>query len=153
MFLKQTKKYLTSESFANSNITVPEIIRNRAASTNSVLSGRRDSAIKGTDDHNRTIVFQVGRFDLRLISPDRKQVLLHKQLKDVASCAQTISASSFSYDLRCCKKRGILYFLTNIVVCTDKINNAKKLKDKMIKKCKALFFPVWNYCRRTSRRS
>ncbi|XP_011687771.1 PREDICTED: TBC1 domain family member 4 isoform X1 [Wasmannia auropunctata] len=83
----------TSESSANSNITVPEIMRNRAASTGSVLSGRRDSAIKGTDDHNRTMVFQVGRFDLRLISPDRKQILLHKQLKDVASCAQGIKNS------------------------------------------------------------
>ncbi|XP_039302807.1 TBC1 domain family member 4 isoform X2 [Solenopsis invicta] len=80
----------TSESSANSNINVPEIMRNRAASTGSVLSGRRDSAIKGNDEHNRTMVFQVGRFDLRLISPDRKQILLHKQLKDVASCAQGI---------------------------------------------------------------
>lgn len=34
--------------------------------------------------------FQVGRYDLRLISPDRKQVLLHKQLKDIASCVQGI---------------------------------------------------------------
>lgn len=49
----------TSESSTNSNITVPEIMRNRAASTGSVLSGRRDSAIKGNDDHNRTMVFQV----------------------------------------------------------------------------------------------
>ncbi|XP_071628429.1 TBC1 domain family member 1 isoform X1 [Temnothorax longispinosus] len=78
----------TSESSANTKITVPEIMRNRAASTGSVLNGRRDSILKGNDDHNRTMVFQVGRFDLRLISPDRKQVLLHKQLKDIASCAQ-----------------------------------------------------------------
>lgn len=49
----------TSESSANSNINVPEIMRNRAASTGSVLSGRRDSAIKGNDEHNRTMVFQV----------------------------------------------------------------------------------------------
>jgi len=27
---------------------------------------------------------------LRLISPDRKQILLHKQLKDIASCAQGV---------------------------------------------------------------
>lgn len=49
----------TSESSTNSNITVPEMMRNRAASTGSVLSGRRDSIIKGNDDHNRTMVFQV----------------------------------------------------------------------------------------------
>lgn len=44
--------------------------------------------LENPTDHNRTMVFQVGRFDLRLISPDRKQILLHKQLKDVATCMQ-----------------------------------------------------------------
>ncbi|XP_033162394.1 TBC1 domain family member 4 isoform X2 [Drosophila mauritiana] len=37
-------------------------------------------------EQNRTMVFLVGRCDLRLISPDRKQVLLYKDFKDVASC-------------------------------------------------------------------
>jgi hypothetical protein len=41
-------------------------------------------------DHNRTMLFQVGRTDLRLISPDRKQILMHKQLRDVASCIQVL---------------------------------------------------------------
>lgn len=49
----------TSESSVNSNITVPEVMRNRAASTGSVLSSRRDSATKGNEDHNRTMLFQV----------------------------------------------------------------------------------------------
>lgn len=39
-------------------------------------------------DQNRTMVFLVGKCDLRLISPDRKQVLLYKDFKDIASCAQ-----------------------------------------------------------------
>uniref|UniRef100_A0A336MD89 CSON013817 protein n=1 Tax=Culicoides sonorensis TaxID=179676 RepID=A0A336MD89_CULSO len=39
-------------------------------------------------EQNRTMVFLIGRADLRLISPDRKQVLLYKDFKDVASCAQ-----------------------------------------------------------------
>lgn len=52
-------KNRTSESSVNSNITVPETMRNRAASTGSVLSGRRDSASKGNDDHNRTMLFEV----------------------------------------------------------------------------------------------
>lgn len=34
------------------------------------------------------MVFLIGKSDLRLISPDRKQVLLFKDFKDVASCAQ-----------------------------------------------------------------
>ncbi|XP_043286801.1 TBC1 domain family member 4 isoform X2 [Venturia canescens] len=88
------KKNLTSR------IDVPEMMRNRAASTGSVLGPRRDSS-KGNDDHNRTMLFQVGRYDLRLISPDRKQVLLHKQLKDIASCVQGIkNAEHFGFICR-----------------------------------------------------
>ncbi|XP_050358389.1 TBC1 domain family member 1-like isoform X1 [Nymphalis io] len=37
-------------------------------------------------EQNRTMLFQVGRSELRLISPDRKQILLHRSFKDVASC-------------------------------------------------------------------
>ncbi|KAF4523747.1 hypothetical protein B566_EDAN010247 [Ephemera danica] len=44
-------------------------------------------------EHNRTMLFLVGRSDLRLISPDRKQILLHKQLKDVATCVQGLKNS------------------------------------------------------------
>lgn len=40
------------------------------------------------EEINRTMVFQIGRTDLRLISPDRKQILLHKQLKDIIHCVQ-----------------------------------------------------------------
>lgn len=43
---------------------------------------------KHPDEHNRTMVLQVGRNDLRLISPDRKLILLHKQHRDIASCVQ-----------------------------------------------------------------
>lgn len=40
------------------------------------------------DDHNRTMVLQVDRTDLRLISPDRKVILLHKHHGDVTTCVQ-----------------------------------------------------------------
>lgn len=40
------------------------------------------------DDHNRTMVLQVDRTDLRLISPDRKVVLMHKHHKEVTACVQ-----------------------------------------------------------------
>lgn len=39
-------------------------------------------------EQNRTMVFLIGKSEMRLISPDRKQVLLYKDFKDVASCAQ-----------------------------------------------------------------
>ncbi|XP_013146593.1 PREDICTED: uncharacterized protein LOC106109582 [Papilio polytes] len=37
-------------------------------------------------EQNRTMLFQVGRSELRLISPDRKQVLLQRSFAHVASC-------------------------------------------------------------------
>lgn len=44
--------------------------------------------VSDNDEHNRTMVLQVGRSDLRLISPDRKIILLHKQHRDVSTCVQ-----------------------------------------------------------------
>lgn len=41
-----------------------------------------------SEDHNRTMVLQVDRTDLRLISPDRKVILLHKNSKDITACLQ-----------------------------------------------------------------
>lgn len=39
-------------------------------------------------EQNRTMVFLLGRNDIRLISPDRKQILLHKDFKDVMNCVE-----------------------------------------------------------------
>lgn len=48
---------------ANNNASqIPEIMRNRASSTGSVLNPRRDSMIRGGDEHNRTMLFQVRHF-------------------------------------------------------------------------------------------
>ncbi|KAK9754151.1 protein of unknown function (DUF3350) [Popillia japonica] len=71
--------------------------RARTSSVSSVSSEKSDvqesaRQIKITpadiDDHNRTMVLQVDRTDLRLISPDRKVILLHKHHKDVTTCIQ-----------------------------------------------------------------
>uniref|UniRef100_A0A671RI73 TBC1 domain family member 4 n=1 Tax=Sinocyclocheilus anshuiensis TaxID=1608454 RepID=A0A671RI73_9TELE len=40
-------------------------------------------------DKNRTMLFQVGRFEVNLISPDTKSVVLEKNFKDISSCSQT----------------------------------------------------------------
>lgn len=52
--------------------------RDRSASIGSIPQG----------EQNRTMVLLVGKEDIRLISPDRKQVLLYKDMKDVASVSQ-----------------------------------------------------------------
>ncbi|XP_017788167.1 PREDICTED: TBC1 domain family member 1 [Habropoda laboriosa] len=99
----------------NNSMQVPEVMRNRASSTGSVLNARRDSMARGGDEHNRTMLFQVGRYDLRLISPDRKQVLLHKQLRDVASCVQGVkNPEHFGF---ICKESNTDYFIGYVFKC------------------------------------
>lgn len=55
------------------------------------------------------MLFLVGRTDLRLISPDRKQILLHKNLHDVVLCIQVNNSALDVY--RCLRdlkeNRGI----------------------------------------------
>ncbi|XP_012270654.1 TBC1 domain family member 4 isoform X2 [Orussus abietinus] len=97
----------------NSGMPLPDVMRNRASSTGSVTIDRRDS--KGGYEHNRTMLFQVGRQDLRLISPDKKQVLLHKQLKDVASCVQGIqNPEHFGF---VCREAGVEYYVGYVFKC------------------------------------
>ncbi|XP_021935088.1 TBC1 domain family member 4-like isoform X1 [Zootermopsis nevadensis] len=84
----QANSAIRTESTWTKQQSLPlEPMRNRAASTGSAKELKKTD---GTTDHNRTMLFQVGRIDLRLISPDRKQILLHKHLKDVASCIQVL---------------------------------------------------------------
>ncbi|XP_031840670.1 PTB_TBC1D1_like and TBC domain-containing protein plx isoform X2 [Nomia melanderi] len=100
----------------NNSMQVPEVMRNRASSTGSVLNSRRGSLAKATDEHNRTMLFQVGRHDLRLISPDRKQVILYKQLRDVqeARCVKGIkNPEHFGF---ICKENNI-YFTGYVFKC------------------------------------
>ncbi|KAL0964124.1 hypothetical protein UPYG_G00319240, partial [Umbra pygmaea] len=42
-------------------------------------------------DTNRTMLFQVGRFEVNLISPDSKTVVLEKKFKNISSCSQGIN--------------------------------------------------------------
>uniref|UniRef100_A0A3Q3ESP3 TBC1 domain family member 4 n=1 Tax=Kryptolebias marmoratus TaxID=37003 RepID=A0A3Q3ESP3_KRYMA len=41
-------------------------------------------------DKNRTMLFQVGRFEVNLISPDSKTMVLEKNFKDISSCCQGV---------------------------------------------------------------
>ncbi|XP_075988710.1 PTB_TBC1D1_like and TBC domain-containing protein plx isoform X2 [Anticarsia gemmatalis] len=59
-------------------------LRDRSASIGTITHKTPIAQLIG--EQNRTMLFQVGRSELRLISPDRKQILLHRAFKDVASC-------------------------------------------------------------------
>jgi len=67
-----------------------EITRTRSGSINYPIKNLENNGQNSNiaEEINRTMVFQIGRSDLRLISPDRKQILLHKQLKDIINCVQ-----------------------------------------------------------------
>ncbi|KAL0809340.1 hypothetical protein ABMA28_011547 [Loxostege sticticalis] len=68
-------------------VSMPEnkpFLRDRAASIGTLNLKTPIAHLIG--EQNRTMLFQVGRSELRLISPDRKQILLHREFKDVASC-------------------------------------------------------------------
>lgn len=66
-------------------------------------------------EDNRTMVFQVGHYDLRLISPDRKQVLLHKHLKDIVYCVQgNKHHAHFGF---ICKEPGVDYNVGYVFKC------------------------------------
>lgn len=57
---------------------------------------RLRSASIGSIEQNRTMVYILGRSELRLISPDRKQVLLHKNFTEVVNVVQgLINADHF----------------------------------------------------------
>lgn len=85
-----------TRSFSESNSMPDEVstlscsnsssTQNIAYASDSEASAARYSV--NIDDHNRTMVLQVGRVDLRLISPDRKVVLLHKHNRDITTCTQ-----------------------------------------------------------------
>lgn len=75
--------FLTTDMFEILSILhrAPPKLRDRSASIGAI-------PVPAAVEQNRTMVFLIGKSDLRLISPDRKQVLLYKDFKDVASCAQ-----------------------------------------------------------------
>lgn len=64
--------------------------RNRSksitSSNNAVSNSAQD---RGLDEKtaNRTMLLQIARTDLRLISPDKRQVLLHKSFKEISHCS------------------------------------------------------------------
>lgn len=79
--VKPTKTINNNENISNEDATINH-------SKNSFNNYKESKVPVEIDDHNRTMVLQVDRTDLRLISPDRKVILLHKHHRDVNSCMQ-----------------------------------------------------------------
>lgn len=83
----------------------------------SIEGPRPRSASIGCVEQNRTMVFILGRSDIRLISPDRKQILLHKKFADVANIVQG-AENSDHFGIICTEtKEGKTEFIGYVFKC------------------------------------
>eukprot|EP00092_Neocalanus_flemingeri_P108594 GFUD01139469.1.p1 GENE.GFUD01139469.1~~GFUD01139469.1.p1 ORF type:complete len:1170 (+),score=333.86 GFUD01139469.1:112-3621(+) len=69
--------------------STPQHPLDRTVSQNKAISVSTPNTVSSlaSSTHNRTMLLQIGRTDLRLISPDKRQVLLHKSFKEISHCS------------------------------------------------------------------
>ncbi|XP_029967645.1 TBC1 domain family member 4 isoform X4 [Salarias fasciatus] len=71
-------------------------------------------------DKNRTMLFQVGRFEINLISPDTKTVVLEKNFKDISSCCQGIKQTDhFGFICRHPAESGPSQYVCYVFQCAS----------------------------------
>uniref|UniRef100_A0A8C9XQX1 TBC1 domain family member 4 n=1 Tax=Sander lucioperca TaxID=283035 RepID=A0A8C9XQX1_SANLU len=71
-------------------------------------------------DKNRTMLFQVGRFEVNLISPDSKTVVLEKNFKDISSCCQGVKQSDhFGFICRDPSESGPSQYVCYVFQCAS----------------------------------
>ncbi|XP_025900306.1 TBC1 domain family member 4 [Nothoprocta perdicaria] len=71
-------------------------------------------------EKNRTMLFQVGRFEVNLISPDTKSVVLEKNFKDISSCSQGIKhVDHFGFICRESVEPGLSQYVCYVFQCAS----------------------------------
>ncbi|XP_054829635.1 TBC1 domain family member 4 isoform X3 [Eublepharis macularius] len=71
-------------------------------------------------EKNRTMLFQVGRFEINLISPDSKSVVFEKNFKDISSCSQGIkNIDHFGFICRESTEPGINQYVCYVFQCAN----------------------------------
>ncbi|XP_044105811.1 TBC1 domain family member 4 isoform X3 [Neovison vison] len=71
-------------------------------------------------EKNRTMLFQVGRFEINLISPDTKSVVLEKNFKDISSCSQGIKhVDHFGFICRESAEPGLGQYICYVFQCAS----------------------------------
>uniref|UniRef100_A0A8I3PI64 TBC1 domain family member 4 n=1 Tax=Canis lupus familiaris TaxID=9615 RepID=A0A8I3PI64_CANLF len=71
-------------------------------------------------EKNRTMLFQVGRFEINLISPDTKSVVLEKNFKDISSCSQGIKhVDHFGFICRESPEPGLSLYICYVFQCAS----------------------------------
>ncbi|KAG1959710.1 TBC1 domain family member 4 isoform X3 [Pimephales promelas] len=77
--------------------------------------------VQPTDaDKNRTMLFQVGRFEVNLISPETKTVVLEKNFKDISSCSQGVKQTDhFGFICRDVEVSGPAQYVCYVFQCAS----------------------------------
>ncbi|XP_058247545.1 TBC1 domain family member 4 isoform X3 [Hemibagrus wyckioides] len=71
-------------------------------------------------DKNRTMLFQVGRFEVNLISPDSKTVVLEKNFKDISFCSQGVKQTDhFGFICRDVLESGPSQYICYVFQCAS----------------------------------
>uniref|UniRef100_A0A673KIU0 TBC1 domain family member 4 n=1 Tax=Sinocyclocheilus rhinocerous TaxID=307959 RepID=A0A673KIU0_9TELE len=71
-------------------------------------------------DKNRTMLFQVGRFEVNLISPDTKSVVLEKNFKEISSCSQGVKQTDhFGFICRDVVESGPAQYVCYVFQCAS----------------------------------
>ncbi|XP_071406078.1 TBC1 domain family member 4 isoform X2 [Pithys albifrons albifrons] len=98
----------------------------RVHDTNLKIQSRRRHAsapshVQPSDsEKNRTMLFQVGRFEVNLISPDTKSVVFEKNFKDISSCSQGIKhVDHFGFICRESVEPGLSQYVCYVFQCAS----------------------------------
>ncbi|KAM6383618.1 TBC1 domain family member 4 isoform 2-T4 [Alca torda] len=106
--------------------SVTAVMQRRVHDTNLKIQPRRRHAsapshVQPSDsEKNRTMLFQVGRFEVNLISPDTKSVVLEKNFKDISSCSQGIKhVDHFGFICRESVEPGLSQYVCYVFQCAS----------------------------------
>ncbi|KAM6341667.1 TBC1 domain family member 4 isoform 2-T2 [Podargus strigoides] len=114
------------QEFRSRCSSVTAVMQRRVHDTNLKIQPRRRHAsapshVQPSDsEKNRTVLFQVGRFEVNLISPDTKSVVFEKNFKDISSCSQGIKhVDHFGFICRESVEPGLSQYICYVFQCAN----------------------------------
>uniref|UniRef100_A0A803W3I9 TBC1 domain family member 4 n=1 Tax=Ficedula albicollis TaxID=59894 RepID=A0A803W3I9_FICAL len=114
------------QEFRSRCSSVTAVMQRRVHDTNLKTQSRRRHAsapshVQPSDsEKNRTMLFQVGRFEVNLISPDTKSVVFEKNFKDISSCSQGIKhVDHFGFICRESVEPGLSQYVCYVFQCAS----------------------------------
>ncbi|XP_067419344.1 TBC1 domain family member 4 isoform X3 [Emydura macquarii macquarii] len=114
------------QEFRSRCSSVTAVMQRRVHDSNLKIQPRRRHAsapshVQPSDsEKNRTMLFQIGRFEINLISPDTKSVVLEKNFKDISSCSQGIQhVDHFGFICRESIEPGISQYVCYVFQCAS----------------------------------